>query len=100
MAKAQYAKFKGITPNDDYQYDLWYTFNEKRKGDQYVSYIFLGDDGNMYEYAKIHPGEKIEIVVTKGWLYEEVDRLDILPFLSPISKLPEDKVQLFTILAQ
>ena len=54
----------------------------------------------MYEYAKIHPGEKIEIVVTKGWLYEEVDRLDILPFLSPISKLPEDKVQLFTILAQ
>ncbi|WP_411676882.1 C39 family peptidase [Caproicibacter sp.] len=100
MAKEQYGKYKSVTPNSDYHYDLEYTLDAKRENDKYVSYIFLGDGGKMYEYAKMYDKEKIEIVVTQGLLNEEVDRLNILPLLSPVSPLPEDKVALFNIMVQ
>jgi uncharacterized protein YvpB len=98
MAKEQYGKFKGVTPNNDYDYDLEFTFDEIRKDDKYVSYIFLGADGKMYEYAKFYDKEKIEIVVKKGT--EKVDRLNILPLISPVNKLPEDKAALFNIIVK
>lgn len=75
-----------------------YTLAAEREDDKYVSYVFLGDGAKMYEYAKFYDTEKIEIVVTQGLLHEEVDRLNILPLLSPISPLPEDKVALFNIM--
>ncbi|QNK42207.1 C39 family peptidase [Caproicibacter fermentans] len=98
MAKEQYGRYKGVTPDDGYQYDLEYTIDKQRKGDKYVSYIFLGDGGKMYEYAKMYDSEKIEIVVTQGLSHEEVDRINILPLLSPVSQCPEDKAALFDIM--
>lgn len=100
FAKDQYKRFSGVTLDGDYHYDLEFTLDERRKNDKYISYFFLGDDGEMYEYAKAYSEEKIEIIITKGFLYEEVDRLDILPQLSLISKLPQDKAALFDIEVQ
>lgn len=96
FAKEQYKIYKGVTPNDDYKYDMKFTFNQARENYPYVSYIYLGNDGNMYEYAKVFYGEKIEIVVTNDE-GNELDRLDIMPLISPISKLPEEKAALFDI---
>lgn len=50
--------------NNAYRYDIEYTFDERRKGDRYISQVFLGKDGKMYEYVTFYPTEKIEIVVT------------------------------------
>lgn len=68
FAKGQYAKFKGIIPNNSYNYDIIFTFDERRKEDKYVSQIFCGKDGKMYEYATIYDSEKIEIVVKNFWV--------------------------------
>ena len=82
FAKGQYAKFKGIIPNDSYKYDIEFTFDERRKEDKYVSQIFCGKDGKMYEYATIYDSEKIEIVVKAFW-GTEIDRINILPQINP-----------------
>ena len=94
FAKGQYAKFKGIIPNNSYNYDIIFTFDERRKEDKYVSQIFCGKDGKMYEYAHIYNSEKIEIVV-KDFLGTEIDRINILPQINPVSELPQDKAALF-----
>ncbi len=94
FAKGQYAKFKGIIPNNPYNYDIIFTFDERRKEDKYVSQIFCGKDGKMYEYAHIYNSEKIEIVV-KDFLGTEIDRINILPQMNPLSELPQDKAALF-----
>lgn len=94
FAKGQYAKFKGIIPNDSYKYDIEFTFNERRKEDKYVSQIFCGKDGKMYEYATIYDSEKIEIVVKDFW-GTEIDRINILPQINPVSELPQDKAAFF-----
>lgn len=93
FAKGQYAKFKGIIPNNSYNYDIIFTFDERRKEDKYVSQIFCGKDGKMYEYAH-NNSEKIEIVV-KDFLGTEIDRINILPQMNPLSELPQDKAALF-----
>ena len=97
FAKGQYAKFKGIIPNNSYNYDIIFTFDERRKEDKYVSQIFCGKDGKMYEYAHIYNSEKIEIVV-KDFLGTEIDRINILPQMNPLSELPQDKAALFEIM--
>lgn len=94
FANGQYAKFKGIIPNNSYNYDIIFTFDERRKEDKYVSQIFCGKDGKMYEYAHIYNSEKIEIVV-KDFLGTEIDRINILPQMNPLSELPQDKAALF-----
>ena len=94
FAKGQYAKFKGIIPNDSYKYDIEFTFDERRKEDKYVSQIFCGKDGKMYEYAHIYNSEKIEIVVKDFW-GTEIDRINILPQINPVSELPQDKAAFF-----
>lgn len=94
FAKGQYAKFKGIIPNNSYNYDIIFTFDERRKEDKYVSQIFCGKDGKMYEYAHIYNSEKIEIVV-KDFLGTEIDRINILPQMNPLSELSQDKAALF-----
>lgn len=94
FAKGQYAKFKGIIPNNSYNYDIIFTFDERRKEDKYVSQIFCGKDGKIYEYAHIYNSEKIEIVV-KDFLGTEIDRINILPQMNPLSELPQDKAALF-----
>lgn len=94
FAKGQYAKFKEIIPNNSYNYDIIFTFDERRKEDKYVSQIFCGKDGKMYEYAHIYNSEKIEIVV-KDFLGTEIDRINILPQMNPLSELPQDKAALF-----
>mgnify|MGYP000352665335 FL=1 len=94
FAKGQYAKFKGIIPNNSYNYDIIFTFDERRKEDKYVSQIFCGKDGKMYEYAHIYNSEKIEIVVKNFW-GTEVDRINIMPQINPVSELPQDKAALF-----
>lgn len=94
FAKGQYAKFKGIIPNNSYNYYIIFTFDERRKEDKYVSQIFCGKDGKMYEYAHIYNSEKIEIVV-KDFLGTEIDRINILPQMNPLSELPQDKAALF-----
>lgn len=94
FAKGQYTKFKGIIPNNSYNYDIIFTFDERRKEDKYVSQIFCGKDGKMYEYAHIYNSEKIEIVV-KDFLGTEIDRINILPQMNPLSELPQDKAALF-----
>lgn len=58
MAKEQYGIYKGIEPNSDYSYDIEYTLDSRRESDPYISYIFLGKDGNMYKYLKLYDGEK------------------------------------------
>lgn len=93
FAKDQYAKFKGITLSDSYKYDMEFTFHQRRKEEKYVSEIFCGKDGKMYEYAKIYDGEKIEIVVTDG--SRIIDRLNITSMINPVSELPRDKAALF-----
>ncbi len=100
FAKKAYGEFKGITPNDSYHYNIYMTYNEKRKHDKYISQLFLDDSGKMYEYATIYENEKLEIVVKKGGgidgiLGEEIDRIDILPLLNPVTELPTEKMQLF-----
>uniref|UniRef100_UPI0025F20B2C C39 family peptidase n=1 Tax=uncultured Ruminococcus sp. TaxID=165186 RepID=UPI0025F20B2C len=94
FAKGQYAKFKGIIPNDSYKYDIEFTFDERRKEDKYVSQIFCGKEGKMYEYATIYDSEKIEIVVKDFW-GTEIDRINILPQINPVSELPQDKAAFF-----
>ncbi len=94
FARDQYGKYRGITPNNSYKYDIIFTFDERRKDDKYVSQIFCGKDGKMYEYATIYDSEKIEIVVKNFW-GTEVDRINIIPQINPISELPEDKAKLF-----
>lgn len=94
-AKDAYRKYKGITPNDDYKYDFQVTYNPRRKTDRYFTQIFLGDNGSMYEYCNYYNGEKQEIVVTNK--SHTIDRLDILPLVNPVRKLPADKVELFDI---
>lgn len=93
FAKNQYAKYKGITPSDLYKYDMEFTFDQRRKEEKYVSEIFCGKDGKMYEYATIYNTEKIEIVVTDG--SRIIDRLNIVHMINPISELPQDKAALF-----
>lgn len=94
FAKGEYGKYKGIVPNDSYNYDIVFTFDERRKEDKYVSQIFCGKDGKMYEYAHIYNSEKIEIVV-KDFLGTEIDRINIMPQINPVSELPQDKAALF-----
>ena len=48
----------------------------------------------MYEYAHIYNSEKIEIVVKNFW-GTEVDRINIMPQINPVSELPQDKAALF-----
>ncbi len=96
--KDLYANFKEISPNDSYKYDLEYTFNPNRENDEYFSQIFLDKDGDVYEYATIYPDEKIEIVVVKG--KTEIDRLNILPLINPISKLSDEQRNVLNILLQ
>lgn len=94
FAKGEYGKYKGIVPNDSYNYDIVFTFDERRRSDKHVSWIFCGENGKMYEYAHIYNSEKIEIVV-KDFLGTEIDRINILPQMNPLSELPQDKAALF-----
>lgn len=94
FAKGEYGKYKGIVPNDSYNYDIVFTFDERRRSDKHVSWIFCGENGKMYEYATIYDSEKIEIVV-KNFLGTEVDRINIMPQINPVSELPQDKAALF-----
>lgn len=94
FAKGEYGKYKGIVPNDSYDYDIVFTFDERRRSDKHVSWIFCGENGKMYEYATIYDSEKIEIVV-KNFLGTEVDRINIMPQINPVSELPQDKAALF-----
>lgn len=90
-----YGQYKNVTPNTEYEYDLKYTFNKKRKDYQFVSQIFLDKDGKVYEYATIYPNEKIEIVVTnKG---KEIERLHILPFVETINQLTDEQTAVLNI---
>lgn len=68
FAKGEYGKYKGIVPNDSYNYDIVFTFDERRRSDKHVSWIFCGENGKMYEYATIYDSEKIEIVVKNFWV--------------------------------
>jgi len=43
---------------------------------------------------RIYNSEKIEIVV-KDFLGTEIDRINILPQMNPLSELPQDKAALF-----
>lgn len=56
--------------------------------------IFCGENGKMYEYATIYDSEKIEIVVKNSW-GTEIDRINIMPQINPVSELPRDKAALF-----
>lgn len=94
FAKGEYGKYKGVVPNDSYKYDIVFTFDERRKSDKYVSWIFCGENGKMYEYATIYDSEKIEIVVKNSW-GTEIDRINIMPQINPVSELPQDKAALF-----
>ena len=94
FAKGEYGKYKGIVPNDSYNYDIVFTFDERRRSDKHVSWIFCGENGKMYEYATIYDSEKIEIVV-KNFLGTEIDRINIMPQINPVSELPQDKAALF-----
>lgn len=94
FAKGEYGKYKGIVPNDSYNYDIVFTFDERRRNDKHVSWIFCGENGKMYEYATIYDSEKIEIVVKNFW-GTEVDRINIMPQINPVSELPQDKAALF-----
>lgn len=94
FAKGEYGKYKGIVPNDSYYYDIVFTFDERRRSDKHVSWIFCGENGKMYEYATIYDSEKIEIVVKNFW-GTEVDRINIMPQINPVSELPQDKAALF-----
>lgn len=94
FAKGEYGKYKGIVPNDSYNYDIVFTFDERRRSDKHVSWIFCGENGKMYEYATIYDSEKIEIVV-KNFLGTEIDRINIMPQINPVSELPRDKAALF-----
>lgn len=94
FAKGEYGKYKGIVPNDSYNYDIVFTFDERRRSDKHVSWIFCGENGKMYEYATIYDSEKIEIVVKNFW-GTEVDRINIMPQINPVSELPQDKAALF-----
>lgn len=94
FAKGEYGKYKGIVPNDSYNYDIVFTFDERRRSDKHVSWIFCGENGKMYEYATIYDSEKIEIVVKNFW-GTEVDRINIMPQMNPLSELPQDKAALF-----
>jgi len=97
MAKEQYRLYKGVTPDDSYEYDIEFTLNESRKGDRYVSKILFGEDGKMYEYATIYPNEKVVIVVKSKFGLSVIERLDITAALNPVTELPADKAALFTI---
>lgn len=68
FAKGQYAKFKGIIPNNSYNYDIIFTFDERRKEDKYVSQIFCGKDGKMYEYAHIIIVKKLKLLLKIFWV--------------------------------
>lgn len=94
FAKGEYGKYKGIVPNDSYNYDIVFTFDERRRSDKHVSWIFCGENGKMYEYATIYDSKKIEIVVKNFW-GTEVDRINIMPQINPVSELPQDKAALF-----
>ena len=48
----------------------------------------------MYEYATIYDSEKIEIVVKDFW-GTEIDRINILPQINPVSELHQDKAAFF-----
>lgn len=93
LAKNQYSKFKGVNLSSSYNYDILFTFDERRKDEEYVSQIFCGKDGKMYEYATIFNTEKIEIIITDG--FRTIDKINILPMINPISELPQDKAALF-----
>lgn len=94
IAKQQYGYYKAIAPINSYKYDIEFTFDKRRKDDKYVSQIFCGKNGKMYEYATIHDTEKIEIVVKDFW-GTEIDRINILPQINPVSELPQDKAAFF-----
>ena len=93
-AKSVYEFYKGTSANDDYRYDFEFYLNQKRKTDQYLSQIFIGANNDMYEYPTIYGNERLELVVTDA-KKEEVERIDVLSLLNPISKLPDDKAALF-----
>lgn len=68
FAKGQYAKFKGIIPNNSYNYDIIFTFDERRKEDKYVSQIFCGKDGkcmNMRIYIIV---KKLKLLLKIFWV--------------------------------
>lgn len=96
FAKSAYGKFKGVIPNDDYQYDLSYTLDERRKDMDYFSQLFLGK-GKMYEYVNLFQNEKIEIIVRDAFGISVIDKLNILPLLNPVSKVSEDIQKLFDL---
>lgn len=96
FAKYQYEKFKGVQANNNYKYDIVYTFDANRKANQYILQVFLGKDGKMYEYFIFYPTEKIEIVVSENWI-NTIERFNIIQLLNPVSELPEDIRSLFSV---
>lgn len=100
FAKSEYGRAKGITPDNSYQYDVEYTLDSRRAESNYVSQIFFGKDGKMYEYATIYPGEKMVIVVKEvGFMgvTTVIEQLDVTPLLNRVTELPADKAALFTV---
>lgn len=95
FAKYLYEKFKGVLPNDNYQYDIYNTFDARREGSRYISQVFFGNDGKMYEYVNFYPTEKFEIVVSDG--NNTIERFNFIELLNPVSELPEEIRSLFNI---
>ena len=97
FAKEQYELFKGVTASDDYDYDIYVTLNPARKGSAYVTELFLGKEGRMYEYFTLYPGEKFEIVVTKKSSWDVVERFDFTELISYVIEVSEEVRALFNI---
>ena len=93
-AKELYEKATNTIASDDYKYDIEFTFDPARKGTDYMSQIFLDDEGNMYEYTDMYPLDKVEVIQYNG-LSET--RIDVTDSISVVSKLPDEKRNLFTI---
>ena len=97
FAKEQYELFKGVTASDDYDYDIAVTLNPNRRNSAYVTELFFGKDGRMYEYFTLYPGEKFEIVVTKKSSWDVVERFDFTELISYVIEVSEEVRALFNI---
>ena len=97
FAKEQYELFKGVTASDDYDYDIAVTLNPNRRNSAYVTELFFGKEGRMYEYFTLYPGEKFEIVVTKKSSWDVVERFDFTELISYVIEVSEEVRALFNI---
>ena len=99
MVMKKYEDVTGKTPNPSYTYDVEMKLDSRRQNDRYISYIFLGDDGKMYEYIRWFSGDSLEIKVTQGEgvFSPVIERIDLAPTLSYYQELSPEKAALFSI---